>query len=130
VWIHSSYDGETFDYDFAIIKVRAPFFDREIAVVTRDDNQLIDVGSMATITGWGVDATGNRREGRDYSDVRIVSENNRIADIVDVSKGPQAAIGSLCCNVAQLNGAEACGAAQRVAWQPSRPSITEKISRA
>ena len=33
VWIHPSYDGESFDYDFALVKVRTPFFDREIALV-------------------------------------------------------------------------------------------------
>jgi trypsin len=76
VWIHPSYDGENLDYDFALIKVRSPFFDREIALVTRDDNQLIDVGAVATLTGWGVDGTGNIQQILKKVDVKVVSRTD------------------------------------------------------
>jgi len=75
-WMHPNFDSETLDYDFAIIKARAPFFDREIAVVTRDDNQLVDVGASAIITGWGVDASGTIQQILKKAEVKVVSRTD------------------------------------------------------
>jgi secreted trypsin-like serine protease len=73
IWIHPNYDGGSLDYDFAIIKVKNPFFDPEIAVVDRDDNQHIAVGTTATITGWGVDASGQIQQILKKADVQVIS---------------------------------------------------------
>ncbi|MDX1102650.1 trypsin-like serine protease [Sinorhizobium medicae] len=75
-WIHPFYDGETFDYDFALLRVRTPFFDPAIPVVSKADNQHISVGNKATITGWGVDATGQIQQILKKADVKIISRND------------------------------------------------------
>ena len=59
VWVHPKYNAISMDYDFALIKIRGSFPpEREIPVATRADEQFINVGDAATITGWGVDASG------------------------------------------------------------------------
>jgi secreted trypsin-like serine protease len=73
IWVHPNYDAGTLDYDFALIKVRTPFFDPEIAIADKADNQHINVGSAATITGWGVDASGNIQQILKKADVEVVS---------------------------------------------------------
>lgn len=75
-WVHPMYDGESFDYDFAILKVRTPFFDPAITVVDKDDNQYVAVGNPATITGWGVDETGTIQQILKKAQVKVVSRND------------------------------------------------------
>ncbi|MEM6667152.1 MAG: serine protease, partial [Pseudomonadota bacterium] len=76
IWIHPRYDSSTFDYDFAIIRVNRPLNDREIPVVTRADNQFIRVGNTASISGWGVDGTGEIQRMLQRVDVKVVSRND------------------------------------------------------
>lgn len=76
IWIHPKYDNSTFDYDFAIVKVSRPFFDKEIQIVDRSDNQFISAGNAATITGWGVTKSGNMSQILQKVDVKIISRND------------------------------------------------------
>lgn len=75
-WVHPMYDGESFDYDFAILHVRTPFFDPAIGVADKSDNQYINVGNPATITGWGVDDSGNIQQILKKADVKVISRND------------------------------------------------------
>lgn len=72
-WVHPSFDGETLDYDFAVIKVKNPFIDPAVDVVDKTDNQHINVGNPATITGWGVDESGNVQQILKKAVVKVVS---------------------------------------------------------
>ncbi|MDD9910673.1 MAG: serine protease [Ahrensia sp.] len=76
IWIHPNYNGSTFDYDFAIIKTARPLFDKEIAVVSRADNQFIQVGNDATITGWGVDGTDQIQQILQKVTVKVISRTD------------------------------------------------------
>lgn len=104
VWVHPAYDGATLDYDFALIKVRRPFFDREIAVVNRAENQLIDVGTAATITGWGVDASGNIQKILKKADVNVVSR----ADCNDANSYNGAVTSRMICLGLPQGGKDTC----------------------
>ncbi len=76
IWVHPRYDAVTLDYDFALVKVKDPFFDREIKIVDKSDNQYIKVGDTATATGWGVDSSGNIQQILKKVDVEVVSRTD------------------------------------------------------
>jgi len=76
VWVHPKYNATSMDYDFALIKIRGSFAEREIPVATRADEQFINVGDAATITGWGVDASGAFQQILKKADVKVISRTD------------------------------------------------------
>jgi secreted trypsin-like serine protease len=76
VWIYPKFNADSMDYDFALIKVRTSFAEREIPVVTPADNRFINVGDTATITGWGTDASGNIQQILKKADVKVIGRTD------------------------------------------------------
>ncbi|MEM1047776.1 MAG: serine protease [Pseudomonadota bacterium] len=104
IWIHPKYDGATLDYDFAIVKVNRPLFDKEIQLVTRADNHFIRVGNAATITGWGVDASGTIQQILQKVDVKIVSRT----DCNDADSYNGAVTSRMICLGLEVGGKDSC----------------------
>ncbi len=104
IWIHPKYDGASLDYDFAIIRVNRPLFDKEIQIVSRADNHFIKAGNVATITGWGVDASGTIQQILQKVNVKIVSRN----DCNDADSYDGAVTSRMICLGLEVGGKDSC----------------------
>ncbi|MBR0696249.1 serine protease [Bradyrhizobium lablabi] len=105
IWVHPRYSDATHDYDFALVKIRASFPDREIPVVTRSDNQFINEGDVATITGWGaVEPNGQVQQFLRKADVKIISRS----DCNDANSYDGKVTARMICLGVQGGGKDAC----------------------
>ncbi len=104
IWIHPKYDGGTLDYDFAIVKVNRPLFDKEIPIVSRADNHFIRVGNAAMITGWGVDGTGTIQQILQKVTVKVISRN----DCNDADSYDGAITSRMICLGLEVGGKDSC----------------------
>lgn len=71
--IHPRYNSETIDHDYALIRIDADFPGTFIEVVRSSDSSSVTPGTIATVSGWGVDASGNVQQRLRRVDVPIVA---------------------------------------------------------
>jgi secreted trypsin-like serine protease len=71
--IHPRYNGEAIDYDYALIRIDSDFPGTFIEVVRSSDSSSVTPGTISTVSGWGVDASGNGQRRLRKVDVPIVA---------------------------------------------------------
>ncbi|MDD1517588.1 MULTISPECIES: serine protease [Bradyrhizobium] len=104
IWVHPKYNASSMDYDFALLKIRSSFAEREIPVVSRADDQLINVGDVAVITGWGVDASGAIQRILKKADVKVIERT----DCNDADSYDGKITGRMICLGLKAGGKDAC----------------------
>ena len=77
-FVHPRYDDETFDYDFALLKVAGSYAGKTIELLSPRESAALRVGDTLQVSGWGVtdEATGATARKLQKVDVKVVSRSD------------------------------------------------------